>query len=229
MSINKKNLSYEEFLKNEIKTLKTISGFTQVANSFPDLRLQSERTLLQYANRKNYSKLGLNFGCQIELLIENKIMGVTLEALIEPGFSQSSYALNIYDQNKTPPLLIRKFHFDYAPNISKKSKQPIYHLQYGGKPTPKMTELQIDDSHIQNWLSSPRLFNTPVNLALFIDLVFCEFSSETTDKIIDSTEWRNLIKNNEDKIFKGYYERIKEFFSSSHKSNFLFRDFYYGK
>ena len=124
---------------------------------------------------------------------------------------------------------MRKFHFDYAPKKALEDKKPIYHLQYGGKATPMMKELEVEDDQILPWLSSPRIISIPVNLALLLDMVFCEFSSEVTNGITERREWRDFIKYNEELILCPFYGRVNQFLTSEHKFDFLLRDFYYGK
>ena len=76
---------------------------------------------------------------------------------------------------------MRKFHFDFAPVVDKNDRKPVYHLQYGGKPTPRMKELNVDDEHILPWLSSPRINSTPINLALLLDMIFRPFRCDPID------------------------------------------------
>lgn len=228
MSIFKEHLSYTDFVGNEIKTLGFIQGLTQINQSFNDLANKSQILFHQYSGRKN-SDIAFQFKCDLNMLVEKQDKTIFIEALLRPNFSEAVYVLSICDQSLIPPKIMRKFHFDFAPVVDKNDRKPVYHLQYGGKPTPRMKELNVDDEHILPWLSSPRINSTPINLALLLDMIFCEFPSEPTYKIIGTKEWRDLIKNNEDLVTKLYYKNIAKFFTSTHKSDFLFRDFYYGK
>ncbi len=236
MKISEDHLTYVDFFNNEIKTLSFIQGNSQITSFFPAFSNAATIGYNLYKNRKppknkrkRTTQYSFNFCGHLNLDIQGKKKKIIVEVMVKPEFSECTYQVIILDDFYNPPTIIRKFHFDFAPNVNPVDKQPIYHLQYGGSATPEMTKLAIDDSNVFPWLSLPRINIVPTNLALLLDLIFCEFKSEKTNKISETPEWRGLIKNNEDLLIKCYYERINRFFSSSHKSNFLFRDFCYGK
>lgn len=239
MGISANHLSYSDFVKNEIKTLGVIQGLTSLVSSFPILSSNASTFFNVYKNKGKRSKTIKNnkhiidhpfkFNSELELDIEGKRKKIIIEVLVQPNFSEVTYQLIILELEGVLPTLMRKFHFDFAPYVKASDKQPVYHLQYGGHATPKMVEKEIEDSHILPWLSVPRIAIAPMNFALFLDMILCEFKSEATNKISETNEWRQLIKTNEDLLIKCYYERIGNFFTSNHKSSFLFRDFCYGK
>lgn len=230
MKIDQKHIPFRDFITNEVQTLNRLRGYSAFRNLGSDMNDVCEKVYNQHItfhNKKMFPEF--SFGCKFILTVEKTERLVLLEAHIKPEFEIASYCLSICKNNSDPYELIRKFHFDYAPGILNQSPKPIYHLQYGGKPTPKIKEMKLENDEIQPWLSSPRINSTPINLALVIDFLLCEFSSLETKKITEVTEWRNMIKSNEDQLLKNYYLNISEFFRRNHKSNNLFREFYYGK
>lgn len=232
MKISESHPSYQNFFKREIKTLRSLQANTGIGKSFRDLSEKSKIYYDTYKNKKfDMNKNSFQFNCELNLIVEKKERKVFLEAKVEPNFSLVTYALSICDRmdNNGSHTLLRKFHFDFDLNSLKRNDKPIYHIQYGGKPTPMLTELNIDIKDINPWLSSPRINIPPTNLAIMLDVLFTEFPNETTAKIQEDPCWRDLIKTNEEFIFKEYYRGITRFFSNEHTSNFLFREFYYGK
>jgi len=230
MKINTTHLSYLEFMKNERKTLGFLRNNSFISNNFPVISANANIALYEYENDRRLPVLTFKFHADFDLIIEKQQRRIVIEALARPNFAEVSYVLSICENCTSPYALIRKFHFDYAiPIENDPVPKPVYHLQYGGTITPRLSAMEIDVCGIKEWLSSPRIFNIPMNLALFLDLVFCEFRSEITTGISERTEWRNFIKENEEIILKPYFENIRSFINNHHHSNFLFRDFNYGR
>ncbi len=228
--INTDHPTYKEFVKNEIKTLEVIAGITRINTSFPDLASAANLVFHSYNNLKarTIQDRPFEFTCRFCLEIEGKERTVFLEVITTPDFDHTSYMLAFCDGDETTPLL-RKFHFDYAKPIAGQNEKPVYHLQYGGAATPTFNASSIDVSHLNPWLSVPRIPFMPVNLALFLDIIFCEFQSEETHNIKELPKWRDLIVNNERKVLKPYYSNLSSFLNAKHKANYLIRDFIYGQ
>ncbi len=125
-------------------------------------------------------------------------------------------------------ILIRKYHFDYAPVNTNNDRKSVYHLQYGGELTPKLDELEVDIEALHPYLSPPRLESGPVNLAIVLDTIFCELYSIDTERIIEDNKWRDLVKSNEAILYKEYFRNLVTFFNGTHTSNFLYRDLRHG-
>lgn len=127
--------------------------------------------------------------------------------------------------------LIRKFHFDFAhPKNPTRQPVPIFHLQYGGKMTPYMKKAGLNDSKLDHWLSVPRLSFSPINLALLLDMTFCELRTVQTRKIVETQEWRTLIFSNEKFLLINYYTSIADHCAgASYTNKNLIRDFCYGR
>lgn len=231
MSIDQHQIASPDFIKNEVQTLGFIRAQTSVASSFPELFTQAASVYSLYIGmHKSSAPTSFNFGCELKIEIENASRSLFIEANVQQNYSLATYALSMCDSDTDERTLIRKFHFDYDPQgDSSTDKKPKYHLQYGGKTTPKLQDNGISAEPLHDWLSVPRLPISPVNLALLLDMVFNEFPSEATKRVIEKSEWRDMIKTNEDKILVPYFTGIGKFISSNHKSTCLFRDFAYGK
>lgn len=220
--------NYLSFIKKEKKTLNFLMNSpiiqslfgeiaTSASNSFYDL--PEKDTLLEKSN--------FVFGSHFNMEIEKSNRKIAIEAKVEKNFASSSYVLSLFEFNESPYSLIRKFHFDYA-KPEKKNPKPVYHLQYGGEITPVLSELNCDVTGLQPWLSDPRIYFYPTNLALLLDSVFNAFRSNETNQITNRSEWRDLVKENEDFILKPFYQNIHHFINHGHKSNYLIRDYYLG-
>jgi hypothetical protein len=231
MIITAKHPKYLDFLKNERKTLEFIGKNNYISSNFRELSSSAMQHLSRYKNLKdqNFAKSSFSFNCNFDIEIENDIRKIIIESILTENFSLVSYCLSICHYRVQPYTLVRKFHFDYAvPIKNDQDPKPVYHMQYGGKQSPELTSLDIDVSHLQPWLSSPRLFFTPINLALLLDMVFCEFRSEVTNGVVERPEWRDFIKNNETFLLKPYIGNLNQFINTNHKSDYLLRDYYYG-
>jgi len=231
MSINAKHPEYIEFLTNELKTLKILMDNSYIKSNLSSLQNSASQTYYKYKAIKSQTLKNqiFDFHCVLDLYIERKLKKVVVEAKIIPDFSFATYVLAICKLESSYCSLIRKFHFDYAPPITGQNKKPVYHLQYGGKLSPKLKEMVISVDQLNPWLSAPRINSTPINLALLLDMVFSEFVSEITHCIKERSEWRELIKNDEDFILKPFYKGVDHFLNSEHSSNYLLKDFYYGR
>lgn len=230
MCIDAGQISYSDFIRNEVNTLGFIRGFASIIGEFPSLYSQAELFYNQYKDKPRIGDIDFTFNCEMEMEIQERNKNETLiflEACIRRDYTEATYSLSICENRTDPKELIRKFHFDYDPQLSlSNSKKPKYHLQYGGTTTPKIGEYGISMDY--TWLSVPRLIFVPINLALLLDFIFVEFPSEETNKITEKKEWRQLIKSNEEKIFKNYYANLNHFMTSHHSSEKLLREYYYG-
>jgi len=230
MCIDKQQISSTDFIHNEFLTLGHIKEQSSVRKSFPELCQKAD---MLYGIFKGASKksplIRFQFDCELKLEIEKRKQILFIEADVRQNYSIATYVLCMCEDTEQKKL-IRKFHFDYDPQGNSSAwNKPKYHLQYGGKATPSLKKNGIPTEDLHDWLSVPRLSFTPINLALFLDLVFNEFPSEATQKVIEKSEWRNMIKTNEDALLVPYFQNIGQFINAAHKSNYLFREFVYGK
>jgi len=232
MSIHLKHPTYIDFVRNEQKTLNFLFNSTQVNTHFPKLSGNASAFFYRYKGLTDTAlkKSQFEFSCNFDILVEKVSRRVVVESIVTPDFSMVSYMLGICETDADPLSMIRKFHFDYAiPNKdSSKWPKPVYHLQYGGEQSKGLEALKIDISGLHPKISSPRISYGPINLAILFDMIFFEFRTEETIGIVERSEWRDLMKNNEDIILKPFYEVMDKFIKTDHKSSFLIRDFNYG-
>jgi hypothetical protein len=231
MKIDHLHPDFSDFAKNELSTLNYLATDAYIAQKFPEL---SERASTQYYNyyatrnkKGNYSQ-PFSFGSTIRILIEGQFKTVLIECQVARNFNPTNFVLSIVNENEGTSTLIRKFHFDYALPDDNKDKKPVYHIQYGGTATPGLSALKVNMEPVHPWLSSPRIFYTPMNLCLIFDSLFCEFPSEETNHITEAREWRELVKRNEDHLLRSFYSNLSNFLNHTHSSDRLIRDFYYG-
>ncbi len=235
MSINQTHLPFAKFIGNEVATLGVLQGLPHLAENFGNLFTEAFRYYNIYEGKRSQKRLDqttFEFRCNFDLSIENGIRKFFLECTVSPDFSLTTYMLAIcLDDDDETPEIIRKFHFDYAVPQADQTAKPVYHLQYGGKITPNMSEMGINLEKLQPWLSNPRITYTPMSLAILLDSIFFELrdQNKAANELIERDEWRDLIKHNEEAILKPFFQRINGFFSAHHKSDFLLREFYYGK
>jgi hypothetical protein len=91
--------------------------------------------------------------------------------------------------------------------------------------------MDIYDSHSDPgdfWLSEPRLCCMPISLALLVNLILKEFPDEKNSKLIERSEWRDLVKKNEELILSPFFEECRKFFSKNENNKLFLNDFYYG-
>jgi hypothetical protein len=218
--------SSAEFKKNELKTLEYIHARGFFDNDFERLAtsVSTFHSKYQGLGKKAFDFM---FVSDFKINIEKKSHRVAIHAGVIGNYSETTYSLGVC--NKDTNELIRKFHFDYVHNNGgKKQKVPRSHIQYGGKSGVGYDGIAFTTDGLENWLSEPRLYYPPINLALLLDLVFTEFQNEKTKNITDNPDWRSLIRDNEIFVFKDYYKAMSDHIGSArHKKELLLRDICY--
>lgn len=216
--------SADIFRKNEIRSLEVISTRGFFYNDFGELAAALDSTYNRYRHVR--TKFDFDFASDFDIDIEGDSHRIVLHAQVKGDYNLTTYSVGICGKENASEL-IRRFHFDYIHNnAGKKQKNPISHMQYGGKSGP---EDKFKSNKIEDWLSEPRVFHPPINLALLLDLTFNEFYSEKTKKIVEDPDWRSLIRDNEVFVLENYYKVIGNHIKSVHhtKTN-LVRDMCYG-
>jgi hypothetical protein len=229
MNIHTPHPSALDFKRNEVKTLEYLRNW-KLVKDFPKLDKMIEFALPNYMNLDKLDRTSFEFQADFPIGIQRHIHQMYVGVRITQNYEEATYFLAIGDKDE-PTELIRKFHFDYAhPSNSTDQPVPVFHLQYGGKLSPNMIAVGVKGTKIDSWLSVPRLNFSPVNLAILLDMAFSEFRTEQTEKIVEKSEWRNLIWKNEEFILRKYYKSIADFCTSgSYNSKNLIRDFCYGR
>lgn len=218
-----------EFKKNEFKTLEFIHSRGFFTNDFSELANVISNSYYRYNGEKWNKDRSFEIASDFNIEIEEKNHLIILHAQIIGDFEISTYSLGVCSNDGTMEL-IRRFHFDYIHlNGGSKKKGPISHLQYGGKSGSGSDGKKFFTNRIDDWLSEPRLNFAPMNLALLLDMTFCEFHNEKSEKIVENPEWRSLIKDNESFLLKNYYQGLASHMQPHiHKKEKLLRDICYG-
>lgn len=125
-----------------------------------------------------------------------------------------SYYVCLVKGREPPQQILRKFHFDYVTEAEKRKRpHPRFHLQYGGELPPGMRARGVVDDHVKPLLpkvEQPRIFFTPVTVALLMNMLFYEFRTDDTDEIKRTGEWRNLVRESERVILKPFYNKCAD-------------------
>ena len=197
MSVNQSYPEFEKFIQNELNTIAKLQADTTLYSTFPQFAGQLSNlynTLRGMTNSFGHN-FDLVFKLQFELLIEKNSRPILIEGRINKDFSLATYALTILKDDCNPVEVLRKFHFDYDPgSLGNNWPKPIFHIQYGGGDTPLMEELEVNSESLHTWLSSPRINSIPMNFALLLDMIFCEFRSEETLKITQGKKLERISK-----------------------------------
>lgn len=218
--------------KAEINTLERIKSHTGFKKNFSQLVYDAENYLMRNSSciqRKTPTAFNFDFQSRIEgITINNRSGIVHIGALMKANkddYEILTHYFMICDDKK----VIRKFHFDYAPeNIKRSTPQPVYHLQYPGELSNHLQNLNLEHDHLECSLSEPRIPFMPMSLALTINLLLKEFRNEQTYRVVEDKTWRELIKTNEDLFLKPYFIKCHGFFSKSVGTNLFTNDFCYG-
>jgi len=232
MSVHINQPKFIDFFRNELKTLQFISTNGTIISKFRQLAFSCEQTFHIYNGYKDkeLEKKDFDFRTDFDITIEKATRRVVVESIVTRQYGIVSYVLSVCENKDSPFNILRKFHFDFAlPINGNAAPKPVYHIQYGGKQSPHLTTLSIPVDVLHPWLSSPRINTIPINMALLLDLIFCEFQTLDTVKITNDRKWRDHIKHNEDFLLKPYYEKLRGFLSTDHKFSSLLRDYNYGR
>lgn len=223
-----------KFKSNELLTLAFIKNDSILKEAHPVLVDNAYQYHSFLVNTRNPI---FNFESELEIQLNSTTGKLRGRAHIGGTFLEDhkkkllapSYYLAICETESTHHRLIRKYHFDYVlPDSARRQPHPIFHLQYPGKLSPHLSKLNFDCNHLDTWLSEPRLFYMPMSLALLVNIVLREFPDEKTEKIIERSAWRNLIRKNENLLLVPYFRCCNLFLSANHSEQLFTNDFYYG-
>jgi hypothetical protein len=215
-----------EFKKNELRTLQYITARARLLKNYSDLADAIRVAYSRYQSKKT-GEFDLDFHVEFDMEVQEAFHRVVIGAYVVGDFDMCTYFLAVIGNDNESDEVIRKYHFDYAkPSIRTNQPVPTYHLQYGGELSEHFENKK--DTHLSNWLSVPRLTYSPVNLALLLDLLFCEFNTIETNKVTQDVDWRSLVLHNEQFLTCQYYSSIYNHITSQdYKKTSLIRDYCY--
>jgi len=162
---------------------------------------------------------------------------LTVSALIEldkGAFSNVSYCLAVCRIRFNRLTILRKFHFDVTAisdtSTPRLQQHPRCHLQYGGEMLPQMTIMGCRQTQLDTmcpWLSEPRIFFSPMSLALLIDMALHEFPDPRSAKFRARPEWRSIIRTHEDLVLRPFYQKCVDVIVDTRGNNRTLADEFY--
>ena len=235
--------------KMELDTLDKIRNISVINNKFSNLANEAQQYYFKFKNKLDHSdfsfeicleyttpKLKSRAAGKWRFYFGVNIVSTQIEVVEGKGGTKKqvihdivSYSLSICSMNKAEPYLIRRYHFDYAINGAS-NNHPIFHFQSPGELSPTLDREGFSIDHMDPELSEPRLHYQPMTLALLLNLVFKEFYTENTNKVLDDEAWRGLIYKNEKEVLKPYFTHCADYLKTHHSaSKLLTKDFNYGR
>jgi len=108
--------------------------------------------------------------------------------------------------NAETQKVLRKYHFDYThPANPRNQPQPIFHLQHPGTLPNNLESLRID--HMDPWLEEPRLFCSPMSLAMLLHVIFREFPNRGTERLRQEGNWLKILKRDQKQFLVPFYQK----------------------
>jgi hypothetical protein len=240
--INSKLPSPIEILKNELKTLNFFRVDPSINEVYNNLSLDSDNVynkfnpLLVKKQLFNFS-FESNFSIIFKKVVHYVYFGGLINILDKSNINDISYYFALCGNKKNDNYIMRKFHFDYTvPEKQESYPKPIYHLHYAGKLTPLLKKKGFnDEERIDSHFSEPRLFYTPMSLALLLNLILREFKDPEDDdvtRIMENSFWKSIIIENENLLLKPFFETCSKFFEkrenkTDFKDKLFTTDYYY--
>lgn len=151
---------------------------------------------------------GYSFTATWPVLNGRGVLDITVAVYIQienGDFKFLSYVLTVSQKDETTQndTLLRRYHYDYE---CQEKDKPAFHLQYGGQPLPSHDNYE-GKGELASWLSEPRLFYTPMSLALLLEQVFLEFPDDDTARLKEDSFWQKHVLRSQRKILQPYFER----------------------
>jgi hypothetical protein len=131
--------------------------------------------------------------------------------------------------------ILRKFHFDVTAGNEEPGgrlqRHPRFHLQYCGELLPYMKQLGVRTTQLKQLhpsLSEPRIFFTPMSLALMLDMTLREFPDPASAKFRATGEWRGIVREHESLVLLPFFEKCVEAIKQTGPTETLADQFYIG-
>jgi hypothetical protein len=211
-------------LENERRTLKFLKDF---GVAFPDLSTAAREAYFRNERTKRF-EFESHIDVEHDSSIRRVLFGATITVNNENRYDNVSYYAALCLDGSGSGKLLRKFHFDLAvPGQIRNRPHPLFHLQYCGTLSRRLEDRGFTVKHMDPSVSEPRLWYSPMSLALLLHCLFLEFRDETTLRFMNRTEWRLLVKKNEDFLLCPYFEKSSSFLRNERKKTRLFMDFLY--
>lgn len=159
------------------------------------------------------------------------IFSVLIQQDDEHNYGNISYVFAICRLDRKRNSILRKFHFDVSVTKGTRQPQPMSHLQYCGEMIDVMSNLGYRETQLQQLhhkLREPRVFFSPISLALLVDMALREFGSEDLrSKFLNSPEWKKVIRNNEATVLGKFFNKCAEIANSADDKRLTLLDEFY--
>ncbi len=208
--VNRRYHTPRALVENEMETLYLVATIRPIQEEFQSLYSQAYEYYQSLRGAIRISLPSFSFDSFIHIIFQDKLIEIKFGVKIKlknNEYDQVTYYLAICDPDTKK--IISYFHFDYAmPGSVKRNPKPIYHLQFADNLPPALTNEGY--SLYSPLVDYPRILSLPISLALLLNLIFMEFYTEETKKIISQPEWNRLIRTNEELILSSYYRCCNE-------------------
>lgn len=217
-----------ELRKNELDTLKLLSEDRYFCEEHLQFVTDASTSYSQY----RYRSRGLRFESYLDVAHKEMsgskkidpetgrpksnlrlLIGGLIDQTSSNAFENVSYFLVVSRIRSSPPIILRKFHFDITPVAAgtRRQSHPLSHLQYCGKLTKMMEErLGYRPEHLKHMhfeLSEPRVFFWPMSLALLVDLALREFAESSSYEFRQGQDWKSVVRNDEILFLRKFHEK----------------------
>jgi len=185
----------QALLGREKETVEWLRNKTATIGNLHELYLSADNALLRFRKQ---------FGMSVQLTWPvthesggGRILWLYVGGLIEwrKGVINASYFLCVAADvsGGSKKHVLRKYHFDYAAPVGTRNRpHPVFHLQYPGTLSSELAP-ELDDGHMDAYFEEPRVFCSPMSLALVMHMAFWEFPDECTDRVRKDGYWLNSI------------------------------------
>lgn len=217
-----------DLVRNEVKVLEYLRHNPYINQVHSDFARHANH----YYQRSRSAKNGFEFASHLDLwhtAIGGKRQAgaranirLALASLVEVEsaneYGNISHCLAVLRRRANGKYtILRKFHFDVSVGNEKPGgrlqRHPRFHLQYCGEMVPYMKGLGLSDtqlSQLHPWLSEPRLFYTPMSLALMLDMSLREFPDSDSAKFRATGEWRGIVHEHESAMLSPFFQKCVE-------------------
>ena len=205
--MNSVMLDCKRYLDNELKTIEYIK-----TKCYSGSLISLSNTACKcYDVLKQHKGLNVCFEWKVFSPEYNKEFIINVAGLVVKNNNEienSSYCISVSEESKGTINVLKKFHFDYVSMDScRRQNHPIFHIQFPGEALPKWKGRNFVVEHLCPKFSEPRIIYKPMSLALVLHIAFIEFPYFEFQKIIEDSAWKNIIRKNQELLWKPYWEK----------------------
>ncbi len=234
-------------LKSETKVLEYLKDNPYINERHPDFARQAS----DWYQRNRKSKRNFQFASHLDIWhtemggrqrssSQRSNIRLILASLVQingpKDYGNITHCLSVIRlRARNEFTILRKFHFD----VTVRNKEPTgllqnhprFHLQYCGEMLPYMSQMGLREGQLDQlhpWLSEPRIFYTPMSLALMLDMSLREFPDAASAKFRSTGEWRGIVREHEALMLSPFFQKCVEVINGSGPVRTLADEFYVG-